>query len=1025
MSRHMLHRALIICALSACLPVKAQDGVFDPSFNSMDGGMGRFDGLRWTEQQSAFPGEGVRALTAQPDGKLLVGGYFVGGAAGIEDPVLRPGVARLNTDGGQDGTFDAGSGFDGPVEVIVLQPDGKILVGGAFLTCQGQPRKGIARLHPDGALDGSFTIGSGTGGTVFEIAVQPDGRILLGGNFTTYDGLPANRIVRLLGDGSLDPSFNAGAGPNATVRAIAVQTDGRVLIGGDFTAVQASGRSHLARLLPDGLIDAAYNNGSLGVGPNDVVTDIIIGPGGTAFVGGLFSQFNGVLAAAPVKLLWTGAPDPVFNMGPSETPTSFYQGEVGLHYDASANVLTAWSSGDLRKANGTTGARLHGYNGGYDSWFYQLYCGSLFATSLAAVASDGSMYICLDGLYRLNGDLTLDGTFRAGLGLNRLPVNVQMTMDSVGRVVLAARDGAYWPLTSFNGTYHPNMLRLDPGGEIDPFFFRHGHSTGEFNGLEHFGGDTLLVSGSFSTICPGGGFGETLMLLKESTGTFYPVAGAGGSYGLIERQSDGRTVYAGFSGSAFVKRFMPDLTIDASYLTTLFGPGDLHCMAQAPDGRIYVGGDFTSANGSTRNRIVRIHANGGVDPAFDPLAGFDGPVRQLIVNPDGTLVCAGDFLSYQGMPTPRIAKLLPNADLDPAFDPGSGFATAPNAMVRYPDGRILIGGAIQSYDGQPVHGIVCINADGSMDDSFDQGSGFRINNSSGNSGMPGTGTVVDMEMQPNGQVVCLGEFHMYDGHGRNRVARIGSGTSVLVSARVLLEGAYDPDAYDGEGGMLPLIPRAQLPLSEPYRALGFVHVRGGSESTTAAVMQMQGAGAIIDWVLVELRDAQDPSQIVATRSGLLRADGWIADMDGSSPLRFFGTPMGQYFLAVRHRNHLGIMSEAPVFLGSQPIPIDFTGPNYGTYGTNAQKEVNGVRMLWAGDVNRDGTLKYVGENNDRDPILLSIGGNLPTSTITGYRSEDINLDGMVRYVGEVNDRDPILVNIGGTVPTNTRQAQLP
>jgi len=281
-----------------------------------------------------------------------------------------------------------------------------------------------------------------------------------------------------------------------------------------------------------------------------------------------------------------------------------------------------------------------------------------------------------------------------------------------------------------------------------------------------------------------------------------------------------------------------------------------------------------------------------------------------------------------------------------------------------------------------------------------------------------------MEMQPNGQVVCMGEFHMYDGNGRNRLARIGSGTSLMVSARVFLEGPYN-----GLDAMAALIPRALLPLAEPYRALGFTHVGGGSESTSAAVMQMQGPGAIIDWVLVELRDPLDPTQIVATRSGLLRADGWIVDTDGVSPLRFYGLFMGQYHVAVRHRNHLGIMSEAPIFLGSAPFPIDFTGPTYSTYGSNGHKEVNGVRMLWAGDVNHDGQLKYVGGGanfNDRDPILQAIGGSVPTQTISGqYRGEDVNMDGAVKYVGDGNDRDPILVNIGGSAPTNTRQAQLP
>jgi hypothetical protein len=81
--------------------------------------------------------------------------------------------------------------------------------------------------------------------------------------------------------------------------------------------------------------------------------------------------------------------------------------------------------------------------------------------------------------------------------------------------------------------------------------------------------------------------------------------------------------------------------------------------------------------------------------------------------------------------------------------------------------------------------------------------------------------------------------------------------------------------------------------------------------------------------------------------------------------------------------------------------------------------------LWSGNVERNTDLKYVGELNDRDPILTAIGGAVPTNTVTGYRREDINLDGVVKYVGEANDRDPILQNIGGSIPTNVRLEQLP
>ena len=108
-----------------------------------------------------------------------------------------------------------------------------------------------------------------------------------------------------------------------------------------------------------------------------------------------------------------------------------------------------------------------------------------------------------------------------------------------------------------------------------------------------------------------------------------------------------------------------------------------------------------------------------------------------------------------------------------------------------------------------------------------------------------------------------------------------------------------------------------------------------------------------------------------------------------------------------------------------PTVLDLTNGSVATYGTNAQKTSGAVRLLWAGNVVPDGSLKYAGASNDRDPILVRIGGTVPTATANGYYPEDVTLDGVVKYAGASNDRDPILVNVGGTVPTATRVQQLP
>lgn len=242
-----------------------------------------------------------------------------------------------------------------------------------------------------------------------------------------------------------------------------------------------------------------------------------------------------------------------------------------------------------------------------------------------------------------------------------------------------------------------------------------------------------------------------------------------------------------------------------------------------------------------------------------------------------------------------------------------------------------------------------------------------------------------------------------------------------LNIRAFLQGPYNSTTGAMNDGLRA---NSLIPTTEPYTALGYAFVGGGGESTTQPILDFPGSNAIIDWVVLELRDKNDNVNVLHSRSALLQADGDVVEMDGFSQVRF-PLPADDYFIAVHHRNHLSVMPLNSVALSGSSSAIDLTNGSTATYGTNAQHINAGVRMLWCGDVSGDGTLMYVGEGNDRDPILVEIGGTVPTATSAGYKAEDVNMDGTVKYVGEGNDRDPILVNIGGSVPTNTRTEQLP
>ncbi|MBK8500193.1 MAG: hypothetical protein IPL52_15565 [Flavobacteriales bacterium] len=207
-----------------------------------------------------------------------------------------------------------------------------------------------------------------------------------------------------------------------------------------------------------------------------------------------------------------------------------------------------------------------------------------------------------------------------------------------------------------------------------------------------------------------------------------------------------------------------------------------------------------------------------------------------------------------------------------------------------------------------------------------------------------------------------------------------------------------------------------IPSADPY---------GMGTTANEDLMARSGANAPVDWVMVQLRDNASPTTVVSEMAAMVMANGKVVMANGESPLYFPGVPRAQYRVAAWHRNHLAAMTLNGTQLGAGVVALNFGDPGLGMYGTNARTIIGSIAALWAGDVDGNGTLRYTGGLNDRDPILVDVGGSVPTATATGYLGSDVNMDGVIRYVGGGNDRDPILVNIGGSIPTNTRVEQLP
>ena len=297
----------------------------------------------------------VYSTAVQPDGRIIIGGAFTA----VNNSSSRYKLARLFADGSLDTSFfNTGSGVNSTVSSVIVQTDGRIVIGGDFTSVNGTARTRVARLNANGTVDASFVptnaIGStvmavteqsdnkviiggtfyssyfpafnarlnadGTtdtafssypNGPVFAVAIQTDGKIVIGGTFTQVNGASRNRIARLNADGSLDNTFQNGmSGTSGTVRCLQIQTDGKILIGGDFTTVNNTSRGNVARLNSNGSLDTGFGSSSGLDGP---VYALAVQPDSSVVIGGSFSSFASFNLTRVARLYADGSRDTSFS----------------------------------------------------------------------------------------------------------------------------------------------------------------------------------------------------------------------------------------------------------------------------------------------------------------------------------------------------------------------------------------------------------------------------------------------------------------------------------------------------------------------------------------------------------------------------------------------------------------------------------------------------------------------------------------------------------------------------------------
>jgi uncharacterized delta-60 repeat protein len=605
-------------------------------------------------------------------------------------------------------------------------------------------------------------------------AIVPDlvtGKTYIAGDFTVV-GPRTGAGVPLDSSGSILGRFPEVAGNISVVMPDGV---GGWFIGGSFAYVGGIARNNIAHILANYTVDANFNPGP---GLNNSINALAIdGATSKLYVGGGFTNFNGTGRNWIVRLNTDGTLDTGF----TPTGSGFDNGINALVVDSASSKL--YAAGGFTSFNGISRNRIARLNsdGTLDTNFNP---GTGFDNLVLSLAFDNAtnkLYAAgffnhFNGtgrnyIARLNNNGTLDAGFVPGAGFNAFVFS--LALDNATSKIYA---GGFF--TSYNGTGRNYIARLNTNGTLDAGFNPgSGFDSGVF---------TIVVDSITSKLYAGGvftGFNGTSrnrIARLNSDGTLDTVFAPGsgfdnGVFGLaIDNVS--RVLYAGGTFASFngvarnrIARFNSDGTVDAGFDPgTGFDATVYTLLYDRATSKLYAGGDFATFNATARNRVARLNHNGTLDTGFNPLSGFDSTVRSLAL--DGVinkLYTGGDFASFNGVGRNRIARLNLDGTLDNTFNPGTGFdATVYSLVLDVAASKIYAGGDYTSFNGAGRNRIARISSDGALDTSFNPGTGFD-----------GIVRTLTLDGQAN-KLYTGGDFTSFNGMGRNGIARLSSDGSL-------------------------------------------------------------------------------------------------------------------------------------------------------------------------------------------------------------------------------------------------------
>ncbi|HKP70522.1 MAG TPA: FG-GAP-like repeat-containing protein [Pyrinomonadaceae bacterium] len=668
-------------------PSSFSAGIVDPTFHASIGFEGR-----------------VYCAVRQTDGKLVIAGRFtdVSGHRQVN-------VARLLDNGLRDPSFNPPLLLDPPTE-LAIQPDGKILL--SFFASSVTPiRAKIVRLNVDGSLDTSFVSGQGTSGSAIGALLPlPDGDILVGGEFSSYNGVIRQCLIRLNNDGSVDQAFTTEVtGFSSVVTSLIQAPDGKIYVAGLFTQIGGMARGGVARLHPDGTVDHSFNSNI-----SQRVNEVMLSGTGKLYVGGRFNIGSNLYHIARLDEL-SGTLDSAFT---GDVRINTWVDGIGLHTDGRVFVYGGFPSS-------TQKVYLLNSNGSVDDNFAVKALKGGIDVREVLPRSDGKFDIVgsfqdINGsahcsLARLTSTYAVDQTYNPYLvGGTTLGSEVisSVVFQPDGKILVAGT------FTQIDGYSVNSIGRLNADGSPDETFNQ---------------GDVIYRNGSTEAVR------------------------------AVALQPDGKIVIGGgfptINGNptASVARLNPDGTVD----TTFSLPGtdvQIYSVALQPDGKILIGGQFNFIRGEPRKYVARLNADGTLDTSFDmgSLVNAGYPTK-IIVQPDGKILVSG-VRNTSETQWSTIVRLNSNGTRDTSFN--AVISPGNPDMELEPDGQLFIGGSFSSVNGQPRTGLARLNADGSVDPTF-----------TGQVAVTGGSNVSGVKALSSGEYLAVGQFTVVNGITRPGIAR--------------------------------------------------------------------------------------------------------------------------------------------------------------------------------------------------------------------------------------------------------------